>query len=89
MTFLVSHHQGYGSDDAAHGSVRVCSWFCSCFFFCQRTENRAHKTHVFASVCSQVMKGRGGVGGVNVPCASSATCCYAAQMSGSAASLYA
>ena len=49
----------------------------------------ARKTHVFASVCSQVMKGRGGVGGhVNVPCTSSATCCYAAQMSGSVASLY-
>ena len=30
---------------------------------CQRTENRARKTHVFASVCSQVMKGWGGVGG--------------------------
>ena len=29
---------------------------------CQRTENRARKMHVFASVCSQVMKGRGGVG---------------------------
>jgi len=29
----------------------------------------ACKTHVFVSVCSQVMKGRGGVGGhVNVPC---------------------
>ena len=28
--------------------------------FFQRTENRAHKTHVFASVCSQVMKGWGG-----------------------------
>ena len=27
---------------------------------CQRTENRARKTHVFASVCSQVMKGWGG-----------------------------
>jgi hypothetical protein len=29
----------------------------------QRTENRAGKMHVFASMCSQVMKGRGGVGG--------------------------
>ena len=29
---------------------------------CQRTENRARKMHVFASVCSQVMKGRGGDG---------------------------
>ena len=46
----------------------------------------ACKTHVFVSVCSQVMKGRGGVGGhVNVPCTISATCCYAAQMSGSVA----
>ena len=27
-------------------------------------------------------------GHVNVPCTSSATCCYAAQMSGSVASLY-
>ena len=48
------------------------------------TEHRARKTHVLASVCSQVMKGRGGVGGhVNVPGTSSATCCYAAQMCGS------
>ena len=31
---------------------------------------------------------RGGGEHVNVPCTSSATCCYAAQMSGSAASLY-
>ena len=31
--------------------------------FCQRTKNCARKRHVFASVCSQVMKGRGGVGG--------------------------
>ena len=57
---------------------------------CQRTENHARKLHVFASVCSQVMTGRGGVGGhVNVPCTSSATCCHAARMSGSVASLYA
>jgi hypothetical protein len=58
--------------------------------FCQRTEKCARIRHVFASVCSQVMKGRGGVGGghVNVPCTSSASCCYAAQMSGSVASLY-
>ena len=34
------------------------------------------------------MKGWGGGGHVNVPCTSSATCCYAAQMSGSVASLY-
>ena len=58
------------------------------FSYCQRTENRPHKTHVFASVCSQVMKRRGGLGGqFNVPCTSSATCCYAAQVSGSVASL--
>ena len=46
----------------------------TCMF--QRTENRARKMHVFASVCSQVMKGRGGVGWgwhVNVPCASSSS----------------
>ena len=111
----------------------------------QRTENRVRKKHVFASVCSEVMKEwggvgmlkflvllplhvatlhrclvvlhlcihsrngpqcwkvdtwvasacvrrswRGGVGGghVKVPCTSSATCCYAAQMSGSVASVY-
>ena len=56
----------------------------------QRTENRVRKKHVFASVCWEVMKGWGGVGRrhVKVPCASSATCCYAAQMSGSVASVY-
>ena len=56
----------------------------------QRTENHAHKKQGFASVCSEVMKGWGREGILTflVTCASSATCCYAAQMSGSVASLY-
>ena len=33
---------------------------CSLWCLCQRTENRAHKMHVFASVCSEVMNGWGG-----------------------------
>ena len=71
------------------------SWLVvSCFR--QRTENRARKRTFFASVCSR-RSWRGGVGWggvgwtgafVNVPCASSSTCCYTAQMSGSVASLY-
>ena len=35
-----------------------------------------------------IHEGVGRGGHVNVPCTSSATCCYAAQMSGSVASLY-
>ena len=59
----------------------ICMWWTFVHAsFCQRTENRAGKKRVFASVCSEVMKGRGGGGHVNVPCTSSATCCYAAQM---------
>ena len=56
--------------------------------FCQRTENRARKIRTFLLACVR-RSWRGGVGGhVNVPCTSSATCCYAAQRSGSVASLY-
>ena len=35
-----------------------------------------------------IHEGVGWGGHVNVPCTSSATCCYVAQMSGSVASLY-
>ena len=120
----------------------ICMWWTFVYAsLCQRTENRAHKKHAFASVCSVRHEGVGGsmltflvllplhvatlhrclavlhlcmhcrngpqcwkvdtwvasacvrrswgvLTFLIVPCTSSATCCYAAQMSGSAASLY-
>ena len=43
--------------------LRIIYALYDCFAcFCQRTEKCARKTQVFASVCSQVKKGRGGFG---------------------------
>ena len=65
----------------AHGFVRAS-------FFASGPKIVLIKRTFLLACVRRLWRGGVGWGGVNVPCASSATCCYAAQMSGSAASLY-